>query len=115
MEQRLLAEEEARRRIIGILHPIETELMNIVENHEDGPIRDVALGRAFARIPGYRNRQERDDWVKKAWRHMTALIRMGKLQWSSKRKHVEVAPPEKHQAWLAKIQKMFSTYPKPRL
>ena len=97
-QQRLRAQEETRRRNSGRLHPIQADLLYLVQNHE-GPIRDTALAHAFARIPGYRDRPERDTWIKKAWAHMTALIRMGKLQWSSKRKHVEIAPPERHQGW----------------
>jgi hypothetical protein len=44
---------------------------------------------------------------------MTALIHMGKLQWSAKRKYVEIAPPEKHPAWLARIDQKVSGLPKP--
>jgi hypothetical protein len=44
---------------------------------------------------------------------MTALIRMGKLQWSAKRKHVEIAPPEKHQARLARIEQTLASLAKP--
>ena len=79
------------------------------------PIRDMTLAHAFAKIARYQNRQERDDWIKKAWAHTTALIRIGKLQWSAKRKHVEIAPPEKHQAWLAKNQRMIAGHTKPRI
>lgn len=114
IEQRLRAEEEARKRNSGRLHPIQAALLHIVTNH-DGPIRDMTLAHEFARIPGYRNRQERDDWLKKAWMHMTALIRTGRLQWSSKRKHVEVAPPEKHAAYLARMENMLASLPKPRI
>jgi hypothetical protein len=114
LEQRLRAEEESRRRNIGRLHPIQAELMHIVANN-DGPIRDMRLAHEFAKIPGYHNRQERDDWLKKAWMHMTALIRMGRLQWSSKRKHVEIAPPEKHAAYQARMENMLSSLPKPRI
>lgn len=114
IEERLRAEEEARRRNIGRLHPIQAELMHIVAEHDE-PIRDTALAHAFARIPGYRNREERDDWIKRAWGHMTALIRRGKLQWSSKRKHVELAPPEKHRAYLAGLAQRAETLPKPRI
>lgn len=114
IEQRLRAEEEARRRNVGRLHPIQAELMHIVAEHDE-PIRDTALAHTFAKVPGYRNREERDGWIKTAWQHMTALIRMGKLQWSSKRKHVEIAPPEKYQAWLAKTEQMVAGLPKPRL
>lgn len=114
IEQRLCAEEEARRRNIGRLHPIQAELMHIVQEH-DGPIRDTALAHAFAKVPGYRSREERDGLIKTAWQHMTALIRIGKLQWSSKRKHVEIAPPEKHQSWLAKIEQKVASLPKPRI
>jgi hypothetical protein len=92
MEQRLRAQEEARRRNLGILHPIQPELLNLVAN-QDEPIRDTTLAREFAKIPGYRNRKERDDWIKKAWAHLTALIRMGKLQWSSQRKLLRPAVP----------------------
>lgn len=114
IEQRIRAEEETRRRNIGQLHPIQAELMHIVQEH-DGPIRDTALAHAFAKIPGYRNREERDGWIKTVWQHMTALIRTGKLQWSAKRKHVEIAPPEKHQAYLARIDQTITSLPKPRL
>jgi hypothetical protein len=114
IEQRLRAEEEAQRRNVGRLHPIQAELMHIVANH-DGPIRDMALAHEFAKIPGYRNRQERDDWLKKAWMHITALIRMGRLQWSSKRKHVEIAPPEKHAAYQARTENVLANLPKPRI
>jgi hypothetical protein len=112
IEQRLRAEEEARRRYIGLLHPIQAELMHIVAEHDE-PIRDTTLAHAFAKIPGYRNRQQRDGWIKTAWQHITALIRMGKLQWSAKRKHVELAPPEKHQAWLARIEQTLASLAKP--
>jgi hypothetical protein len=114
IEQRRRAEEEALRRRIGRLHPIQDNLMFIVREHGE-PIRDVALAKAFAKIPGYQNRRERDDWMKKAWAHMTALIRMGRLQWASKRKHVEIAPPEKNAAYLAKMQDMLANLPKPRI
>ncbi len=110
IEQRLRAEEEARRRNIGRLHPIQAELMHIVQGHDEPEIRDMALAKAFAKIPGYRNRQERDDWMKKAWQHMTALIRMGKLEWAKKRKHVQIAPPERHQAFLAKMVQRIASY-----
>jgi hypothetical protein len=66
IEQRLRAEEEARRRYIGLLHPIQAELMHIVAEHDE-PIRDTTLAHAFAKIPGYRNRQQRDCWIKTAW------------------------------------------------
>lgn len=114
VEQRLRAEDEARKRNIGRLHPIQDNLMFIVREHDE-PIRDTSLAHAFAKIAGYHNRQERDDWIKKAWQHLTALIRIGKLQWSSKRKHVEIAPPEKHQAYLARIETMIASHPKPRV
>jgi hypothetical protein len=114
IQERLRAEEEVRRRNAGRLHPIQENLMYIVREHGE-PIRDVDLAKQFAKIPGYRNRQERDGWMVKAWAHMTALIRMGKLQWASKRKHVEIAPLEKHQAWLSKIDQMAASLPKPRL
>jgi hypothetical protein len=112
IEQRLRAEAEGRKRNIGRLHPIEEDLMYLVREHQE-PIRDTTLAHAFAKIPGYRNREERDGWIKTAWQHMTALIRMGKLQWSAKRKHVELAPPEKHQAWLARIEQTLASLAKP--
>ena len=62
--------------------------MYLVREHQE-PIRDTTLAHAFAKIPGYHNREERDGWIKRAWQHMTALIRMGKLQWSAKRKHLD--------------------------
>ncbi len=65
-EQRLRAEEQAGRRNIGRLHPIQEDLMHLVREHDE-PIRDTALAHAFAKIPGYRNRQERDGWIKTAW------------------------------------------------
>lgn len=113
-EQRRRAEEEARKRNVGRLHPIQDTLMYIVREHGE-PIRDMSLAHAFAKIARYQNRKERDDWLKKAWAHTTMLIRMGLLQWSAKRKHVEIAPPEKHQAWLAKGDQMIASLPKPRL
>jgi hypothetical protein len=115
VDQRLRAEEEAQRRNAGRLHPIQADLLYIVQEHDEPEIRDVVLAKAFAKIAGYDNRQERDDWMKKAWQHMTALIRMGKLEWAKRRKHVQLAPPEKHQAFLAKMAQRLASLPKPRI
>jgi hypothetical protein len=114
VEQRRLAEEEARKRNAGRLHPIQDTLLYLVREHGE-PIRDMTLAHAFAKIARYQNRQERDNWLRQAWAHTTALIRMGKLQRSAKRKHVELAPPEKHQAWLAKGDQMIASLPRPRV
>jgi hypothetical protein len=115
VEQRRLAEVETMRRNLARIHPIQDELLCIVREHGK-PIRDVDLAKQFAKIPGYRNRAERDDWMKKAWQHMTALIRNGLLQWSAQRKHVEPAPPDKHRTWLlSKFEEMNAGLPKPRI
>jgi hypothetical protein len=114
IQERLRAEQEARLRNIGRLHPIQDNLMYILREHGE-PMRDTALGHAFAKIAGYWNRKERDNWIKIAWQHMTALLRIGKIQWAAKRKHVEIAPPEKHQTWVAKVEQMIASLPKPRL
>ena len=114
LEQRRREMEEAYKRNIEQLHPIQAELMHIVQEHDE-PVRNTTLAHAFARIAGYRNREERDGWIKKAWRHLAALLRKGKLQWSAKRKHVEVAPQEKHEAWLARNEQKIASLPKPRI
>lgn len=115
VEQRLRAEEEARKRNIGRLHPIADNLMFIVKEHDKPEIRNTALAHAFAKIARYRNRQERDEWIKKAWQHLTMLIRIGKLEWGTKRNHVRLAPPEKHQAYLARIEQMIANLPHPNI
>lgn len=115
IEQRLHAEEDARRRNIGRLHPIQDNLMFIVKEHDEPEIRNTTLAHAFAKIAGYHSRQERDDWIKKAWQHLTALIRIGKLEWGTKRNHVRLAPPEKHQAYLTKIERMITALPRPNI
>jgi len=115
IEQRFRAEEEARRRNIGRLHPIQADLMYIVQEHDEPEIRNTTLAHAFAKIPGYSNRRERDDWIKRAWQNLTALIHIGKLEWGTKRNHVRLAPPEKHEAYLAKVEQTLATLPKPNV
>lgn len=115
IEQRLRAEEEARKRSIGRLHPIADTLMFIVKEQDEPEIRNTTLAHAFAKIARYRNRQERDEWIKKAWQHLTMLIRIGKLEWGTKRNHVRLAPPEKHQAYLVGIEQMIANLPRPNI
>lgn len=115
LEQKLRAEDEARRRNVGRLTRMQDDVMFIVREHNEPEIRNTTLGRIFAKIPGYKNRQERDNWIKVAWQHMTALIKMGLLEWAKKRNHVRLAPPEKHQAYLAGIEERARNLPKPRL
>ncbi len=115
VEQHLRAQEEARRRNLARLRPIAAELLHIVENHNEAEIRNTTLAHAFAKIPGYRNRKERDGWIKKAWQHLQSLIIIGKLEWANKRNHVRLAPPEKHKAYLAKLEQRLVNLPKPRV
>ena len=90
-------------------------LMDLVKEHDQPQIRNPTLAPAFAKIAGSHHRTERDNWIKKAWQHLTALLRIGKLDWGDKRNHVRLAPPEKHEAYLAKIERMIASLPKPNL
>jgi hypothetical protein len=115
VEQRRRAEEEARKRASNVLHPIQATLLDLVKEHDEPEIRNTKLAHAFAKIAGYHSRKERDAWIKKAWQHLTALIRRGKLEWATKRNHVQLAPPEKQQAFEAKVQKMIDDLPEPNI
>ena len=110
IEKQLRVEAEARKRASRLLHPIQSLLMHLVTEHDEPEIRNTKLAHAFATIAGSHHRTERDDWIKKAWQHLTALIRIGKLEWGDKRNHVRLAPPEKHEAYLAKIERMIASY-----
>ncbi len=113
VEERLRQDEAARKRRMGQLPRIEDDLLFFVKEHHE-EVRNTSLAHRYARMRGYRNRRERDELIKEAFRHLTPLIRMGYLEWG-RRNHVRLAPPEKHQAYLAHIDQMIAQHPKPNL
>ncbi len=115
IEERLRQDEEARKRRMGRLHPIQDDLLYFVKEHGDEEVRNTTLAHRYARMRGYRNRHERDELIKEAWRHLTTLLRKGYLEWGNRRNHVRLAPPEKRQAFLAKIERNLASLPKPHL
>ncbi len=100
IQERLHQDEEARKRRMGRLHPIQDDLLYFVREHNGEEVRNTTLAHRYARMRGYSNRRERDELIKEAWRHLTPLIRTGILEWGNHRNHVRLAPPEKHQAYL---------------
>jgi hypothetical protein len=104
IEQRRHAEAEAQKRCLRRLHPIEADLMYLVNTHNEPEINKMTLAHAFAKIPACRNRQERDNWILRALHFIQNLIRIGKLEWGNRRNHVRPAPPEKHEAYLARME-----------
>jgi hypothetical protein len=115
LEERLRQDEEARRKRLGRLHPIQDALLYFVKEHDGEEVRNATLGHRYARMRGYRNRHGRDELIKEAWRHLTPLLRIGYLEWGNRRNHVRLAPPEKHQQFLARIEQNIASFPKPRL
>jgi hypothetical protein len=115
LEEQYRLNQEILKHRATRLHPIADEIMLIVANHSEPEIRNTTIINLFSKRMGAHGRKERHEWRMKALCHLSSLIKTGMLEWGDKRNHVRLAPPEKHQEFLAKIDHMIASLPPPRL
>ena len=110
--------DEFYKKRAALVHPFRQHVLDIVQESGDEPIKITTVANRFARETGHRwkNREEREDLKKQAFRIIGELIK-GCLLERYRRKWVRWTPPDnpRRKALLQQVEENLKTLPKPRL